>query len=192
MRDLSLHMLDIVQNSVRAEASLVTIQITIDQERDRLTVGIVDDGCGMSEEMVRQVTSPFVTTRTTRSVGLGIPMLKNNAEQSGGDFQITSALGYGTRIEAVFGYRNIDRPPLGDIVGTMLALIAATPEKPDYQLVYTINEAVFTFDLRTIRQSLEGVPLNTPEVLQWIREYLQEGIDEITPEQIESMEGMKA
>ena len=177
MRDLSLHLLDLVQNSVSAGAGLVTVRIQESVRNDLLTVSIIDDGCGMTEEFVRQVKSPFATTRKTRKVGLGIPMLMENARLSGGDLEIVSQVGKGTTLTATFVISHIDRPPLGDLPGTMVTLIVGTPEKPDYVLDYTTDEGNYCFDTREIRAVLDGVPLDTPDVLEWIRQALVEGLE---------------
>lgn len=111
MPEISMNILDVAQNSVRAGARLIGITVAVDEKADTLTVVIEDDGCGMSETQVRQVTDPFFTTRTTRKVGLGVPFFKLAAEASGGSFFITSEEGKGTKVTAVFGYRHIDRMP---------------------------------------------------------------------------------
>ena len=127
MRELSLHILDLAQNSLTANAKRLDILITEDKAGDRLTITLKDDGKGMSPEFLKNVTSPFTTTRTTRKVGLGIPMFKANAELSGGDFDIWSEVGVGTRMTANFVLSSIDRPPLGDMVSTLVTLVIANP-----------------------------------------------------------------
>jgi hypothetical protein len=176
MRDLSLHVLDLVQNSVKAHARLVVVEITADPVRDRLTIVIEDDGDGMSEDLLARVKNPFTTTRTTRKVGLGIPLMEERAALTGGGLTIDSKLGQGTRLETWLGLHHIDRPPLGDLAGTMLSLVLMTPEGPDYVLRVHKPDFDFTFDTREIRQALGDVPLTTPEVVDWMRESLGEGI----------------
>lgn len=176
MRDLSLHILDLVQNSVSAGASVVTVRIGEHKKDDLLSISIIDDGCGMTPEFVEKVKSPFSTTRTTRKVGLGIPMFMENARLSGGDLHIDSQVGKGTELTATFRISSIDRPPLGDLVETMLTLILGTPERPDYVLDYATDQGQYVFDTREIRQVLGDVPLDTPEVLEWMREALCEGL----------------
>lgn len=191
MRDLSLHLLDIAENSVRAEATLVTIRITIDTVRDLLTLAVQDDGYGMSPELLAKVKSPFTTTRTTRPIGLGIPMLMENAQATGGGVEIDSVEGQGTTLTATFGYTHIDRPPLGDLVGTLVTLVAATPDRPDYVLECAYDDKHFTFETAAVRQVLgPEVPLNEPEVLAWIQGSLKEEFDTILPELVEKMEGI--
>lgn len=176
MRDLSLHVLDLVQNSVKANARLVVVEMTMDPVRDRLTLVIQDDGDGMSDELLARVRNPFTTTRTTRKVGLGIPLMEENAELTGGGLTIQSKLGEGTRLEAWLGLRHIDRPPLGDLADTMLSLVLMTPETPDYVLRLHKPDVDFTFDTREIRQALGDVPLTAPDVVDWMRGFLGEGI----------------
>ena len=177
MEELSLHLLDLIQNSVKAGASLVEIIIT--EKAGLLTIILEDNGCGMSEEFLQRVESPFTTTRTTRKVGLGIPLFKQAALMAGGDFSITSAPGKGTRIVATFQLDNIDRAPMGDLAGTMLQQVMSTPASPDYRLEYTVGEDSFEFDTRQIRELLGGVALDSPDVVIWMKDYLTEGIREL-------------
>lgn len=192
MRDLSLHILDIAQNSVRAGAALVEIGLSLDTQADRLTLSIKDDGCGMPPELVAAVTSPFTTTRTTRPVGLGIPMLLVNAQRAGGGLKIQSTPGQGTLLTATMVLSHIDRLPVGDVVGTMVTLIAATPDKPDYALSLALDGSACDFDTRQIRSALEGVSLDTPAVMDWVGDYLRQEIGALMPEKMTMMEGIIA
>ena len=173
MPEISLNILDIVENSTRAGASLVTIEIAVDTAADTMTVVIADDGCGMTQEQVQAVTDPFFTTRKTRKVGLGVPFLKQAAELTGGSFRIESAPGAGTTVTAVFGYSSIDRQPLGDMDGTILTLIDCHPDV-DFLYIYRYNEKSFELDTRQMREILGGVPLNSQDVTEFIRQYLKE------------------
>lgn len=179
MFELSLHILDLVQNSISAGATLVVIEILVDTGRDIMTITIKDDGCGMDEALLARVTSPFATTRTTRKVGLGVPMFKQCAEMCGGTFAIHSTVGVGTELIATFGNSHVDRPPLGDIAATMQSLVLGAPDKPDFALRYALDGREFTFDTREIRQALSGVSLGEPAVLSWIKDALDEGIQEV-------------
>ncbi len=179
MFELSLHILDLVQNSISAGATLVVIEILIDTGRDSMTITIADDGCGMDAQLLSRVTSPFATTRTTRKVGLGVPMFKQCAEMCGGAFVIESTVGIGTKLIASFGYTHVDRPPIGDLAGTMQSLVLGSPVKPDFVLSYAMDGREFQFDTREIRQALGGVSLSEPAVLSWIKEALDEGIREV-------------
>ena len=177
MEELSLHLLDLIQKSVKAGASLIEIIIT--EKAGLLTIELNDNGCGMSEEFLQRVESPFTTTRTTRKVGLGIPLFKQAALMAGGDFGIISRQGEGTRIKASFEINNIDRAPMGDLAGTILGQVLSTPVTPDYRLLYAVEDASFEFDTREIRRQLEGVPLDAPDVIAWMKDYLEEGIREL-------------
>jgi hypothetical protein len=177
MRDISLHILDIAENSLRAGASLIRIGIAADVPGDVLTVTIEDNGSGMSKELLEKVRSPFATTRTTRQVGLGIPLLMAGCESTGGHLDIESAPGRGTKLVAVYGYGHIDRPPLGNIAETVASLALANPQ---VDFVYTASkDKEFEFDTRVIKATLSGVPVTEPSVMAFIREYLEEGTLEV-------------
>ncbi|MBP1754519.1 MAG: Histidine kinase-, gyrase and HSP90-like ATPase [Firmicutes bacterium] len=173
MTEISLNVLDIANNSIRAEASLIEIIIQIQRDSDRLMITIADNGCGMTAEQIQQVEDPFFTTRTTRKVGLGVPFFKMAAESTGGSFHIESTLGVGTRVIAVFGLSHIDRMPLGDMNSTVHTLITLNTQI-DFLYRYCFDDKEFTLDTREFRQILNDVPLNSPEVSAYIKEYLQE------------------
>ena len=184
MRELSLNVMDIAQNSISAGAGLIAIQVEEDRDADTLSISIRDDGRGMTPEQVEHVTDPFFTTRTTRSVGLGVPLFKMEAEMTGGSFSIQSRLGEGTVTTAVFKPSSVDMIPLGDINGTVSMLVLMNPD-----LDFIFQRSLITqegdqreFDLRTtqLREVLGGdVPLNAPDVTQWINEYLAENTAEL-------------
>lgn len=178
MRDLSLHLLDLAQNSIKAGASLVTIRMTVD-ENGWLTFTLMDDGCGMSPELLARVTSPFATTRTTRKVGLGIPMMMENAQRAGGDLTIQSQVGQGTTLTVTYDTRNIDSLPMGDLAGTILSLILVNPDRPDFLFEGKSPKGEGSFDTREVRAVLAGVPLNEPDVTAWMKEALEETINPI-------------
>lgn len=178
MRDLSLHLLDLAQNSIKAGASLVTIRLTV-EGNGWLTLVLEDDGCGMSPELLSRVTSPFATTRTTRKVGLGIPMMMENAQRAGGEMRIESQAGKGTTLTVTYDTRNIDSLPLGDLAGTILSLILANPDTPDFLFEGRTEKGEGCFDTREIRAVLSGVPLNEPEVVAWMKDALNETINPI-------------
>lgn len=177
MKELSLNILDVAENSVKAKATL--IEISISEAYNLLTIILKDDGCGMTEEILKEVSNPFYTTRTTRKVGLGLPLLKMAAEQTGGTFSITSVselvnpIEHGTVVTAVFKTDHIDFTPLGDIVSTIVTLIQG---HPDYDFLFTHNlyEKEIKLDTRELRVVLEGVPLNNYDVIKWIESYLHE------------------
>ena len=175
MRELALHLLDIAQNSVAAGATRIEIGVDEDIRRDLLRMCVKDDGRGMDEAMVARVVDPFVTSRATRKVGLGIPLLKAAAESCNGYLRISSAPGRGTTIEAAFQHSHIDRMPLGDVPGTLYTLIVGWPDIR-WILRYRVDGSTFEFDSQPIRQELGDIPLTEPSVLAFIRESLQEGV----------------
>ncbi len=173
MTEISLNVLDIANNSIRAGADLIEIIIQIQRDQDKLIITIADNGCGMTEDQIRQVEDPFFTTRTTRKVGLGVPFFKMAAQCSGGTFRIESVPGAGTSVVAEFGLSHIDRMPLGDMNSTIHTLITLNTQI-DFLYRYQFDTREFTLDTREFRQILGGVPLNTPEVSDYIKEYLKE------------------
>ncbi len=179
MKEIALHLLDIAENSISAGATLVQINVCIDTTADNLVASVRDNGRGMSEELKNEVSNPFVTSRTTRKVGLGIPFFKSSAMMCDGDFKLESELGYGTYIEATYGLSHIDRPPLGNMAETMLSLVVCNPTV-DFMYTYEVDGQSFVFDTREIRGVLgSDVPLSTPEVMAWLSSCLDEGIEEI-------------
>ena len=173
MRELSLNIMDIAQNSVRAEATLLIIRCALNTAANTLTLETEDNGKGMSEEQIAKVTDPFFTTRTTRKVGMGVPLFKMAAEQTGGSFSIRSTLGKGTVTTAVFHTDSVDMTPLGDINSTVSLLIHSNPEM-DIIFERSVDERSFTLDTRQMRDMLGDVPLNNPDVAMWISSYLEE------------------
>ncbi len=173
MPEISLNILDIAQNSISAKASLIKISVLVSKIRDTLTVLIEDNGCGMTVEQVNKVTDPFYTTRKTRKVGLGIPFFKLAAESTGGSFSITSSVGVGTTVKAVFGFSHIDRMPLGDISSTIHTLIRYNTHI-DFVYQYQVEDRGFELDTREFKQILGDVALDSYEVSEYIKEYLNE------------------
>lgn len=179
MLELSLHILDIVNNSVKAGAKLIEIDINEDVEGNILTILIKDDGCGMDAEFLKDVTNPFKTTRTTRKVGMGISLFKAAAENTGGKLTIESEKGKGTVLKTVFTYNHIDRQPLGDMGETMVPLISGN-ETIDFLYTHTVNGKNFTLDTCEIKQILgTEVSLGSPEIVIWLKDYITEGLEEI-------------
>ena len=176
MRELALNILDIVENSVKANATL--IEIGVSAKDNLLTVSVKDNGKGMSEEFLSKVTDPYTTTRTTRKVGLGLPLLKMEAEMCGGRFSISSKLGVGTIVTTDFQIDHIDRPPLGDLGETMSTLLSGE-DNVDYVLTYSVNDVGFTLDTRELKAGLDGVPISEPEVLLFVKNYIRENISQI-------------
>ena len=178
MTELSLNVLDIANNSVRAGASLIEIDVNIDTLQDNLSLRISDNGCGMTKEQLNKVEDPFYTTRTTRGVGLGIPFMKQAAISTGGGFQMESVSGVGTTVTATFGLSHIDRMPLGDINSTIYTLIIANTQI-DFKYTYGFNGSGFTLDTREVREILGDIPFTIPEVAAYIKEYLRENKQDV-------------
>ena len=178
MRELSLNVMDVAQNSVRAQATLVFITVEDSDKNDSLTITIEHNGCGMTEEQVAQVIDPFFTTRTTRKVGLGVPLFKMSAEQTGGSFSIESEIGRGTKTQASYVKSHVDMTPLGDINSTVSILIRCNPDI-DFVFTHSFDNGSFTLDTRELREVLEGVSLDTPDVVEWIEQFLEEQTENI-------------
>ena len=172
MRELSLNVMDIVQNSISAGASRV--EISICEDADSIVIAISDNGCGMTAEQAANVTNPFFTTRTTRKVGLGVPLFKMEAEMTGGSFEIQSEKGNGTTVTARFVTSHVDMIPLGDINATVLLLVVCNQDR-DFIFHRRIDSREFTLDTRELRRELGNeVALNSPEVVEWMKGYLDE------------------
>ena len=177
MKELSLNILDIVENSTKAQAEFV--EILICESEDLLTITIVDDGVGMTEQTLKSVSDPFYTTRTTRKVGMGIPLFRFAAEQTGGNLSISSVHidsdkeNHGTTVKATFNKKHIDFTPLGDVISTLVTLIQGHPDQ-DFLFEHKMNNKTVSLDTRELRAVLEDVPLDTFEVLIWIKDNLTE------------------
>jgi len=178
MKELSLHILDIVQNSLGAKASLIEIDIEEDIKNDLLIIKIRDNGSGMDPDTIKKVMDPFFTTRTTRKVGLGIPLFAQAAQSCGGGLKIYSKKGKGTEIVASFTLSHIDRAPIGSMADTMVSLIAVWPNV-DFVYKHSVGDRGFTLDTREIKKTLEDVPINNPMVIDWIKEFVNENLKEI-------------
>ena len=178
MRELSLNILDIAQNSLSAGAGLVTLTVDEDSGADSLTLRVEDDGRGMDADTLQRVRDPFYTTRTTRKVGMGIPLFRMAAEMTGGSLDIVSEPGKGTAVTASFSLSHIDRMPLGDMAGTVTALIRLNPGV-DFVYRHTVDGRSFEMDTRELRAQLGDVPLAEPDVMEWIDGYLREQEDSL-------------
>ncbi len=173
MEDLSLHLLDIAENSVDAWAKKIDIAIIESTAEDLFTLSVRDDGRGMDAETLEKVSDPFFTTKSVRSFGLGIPLLKQAAEQCTGSFSIESSPGKGTCTTATFQRSHIDRKPLGNLGATMMVLIGGHPDI-DFSLTYVRDAVCYRFDTAALKEILEGVPINQPDVLILIRDDINE------------------
>jgi len=177
LKEISLHILDIAENSVTAGATQIQIQVAENINNDELVVSIKDNGCGMDADKVRRITDPFVTSRTTRKVGLGIPFFKAAAEACEGSFEISSEVGKGTLVSVKFRHSHIDRMPLGDIKGTILNLLIGNPEIR-WIFRYEYNDNVFEFDSQPVIEILGDVPMSDPQVIKFLRGSISDGIDQ--------------
>lgn len=177
MKELSLNILDIAQNSIKAGAK--NIHILLNEDDEKLSISVKDDGCGMTAEILQRVENPFYTTRTTRNVGMGIPLLKLAAEQTGGEVTIKSisekddSENHGTEITATFFKNHLDFTPLGDIVTTICTLIHGAPDI-DWKYEHVCGEKSVLLDTKQMREILGDVPLDSIEILNWIRQSLTE------------------
>jgi len=176
LRELSLHILDIAVNSIAAGATRISIYVEENQIADRLLIRITDNGKGMSPEMIEKVTNPFVTSRTERNVGLGIPLLKEAAEACNGCLTISSEPGKGTAVEVQFQLSHLDRMPLGDLADTFLALEVGTPEV-HWRFDVKKDDKEFSFDDEIFKRELGDLPLSHPDVIRYLRTTFTEGID---------------
>ena len=175
MKELSLNILDIAENSIAANASIVTIVVTEKINDNILNINIEDNGKGMDKEFLKTVTNPFSTTRKTRKVGMGISLLKMLSEQSNGKFEISSELGVGTIVNASFEHNHIDRPPLGNIEQTISVLVSCNLDV-DFVYKHIYNDNRFKFDTREVKRFVQGIQLNNSDTILWIQEYIRDGI----------------
>jgi len=178
MKDISLHILDIVQNSLSANATMIEISIEESPAENTYWVRIKDNGKGMTPEMAKKVLDPYVTSRTTRKVGLGLPLLMLNTERTGGHLSITSDYGKGTEVEALFVYNNIDRIPLGDMAGTIVLLASANP-LIEFVYTHTVNGEQYIFDTREIKEALDEVSISDNHIFKYLKEMINENLQEI-------------
>jgi len=181
MLTLADHILDIAENSIRAGATLIEISVEEDSHNDLLTLEIKDDGHGMNPDILKRVLDPFYTTKTVRRVGLGLPLLKDAAQRSGGTFRIESQENSGTIVRATFGLHHLDRQPLGAIISIIIILIISNSQV-DFFYKHRHNDRRFGIDTREIRKEIDDVPINHPEVIKYIRGVIEEGLSEIEPE----------
>jgi anti-sigma regulatory factor (Ser/Thr protein kinase) len=178
MKDLALHIMDISQNALRAGATRVEIRLEEDRSSDTLRLCIRDNGRGIAAEMLPRVTDPYTTSRTTRKVGMGLPLLRQNAEQCNGSLSVESEEGKGCTVCARFSASHIDLPPYGDLPGVIFLLIVANPEI-DFRYERITDSAVRVFDTREVREVLEDLPLDHPEVRGHLKSILQAQHEEI-------------
>lgn len=178
MKELSLHILDIVQNSLSANSKLIEIEINENFKDNVYSITITDKGIGMNKELLVNVTDPYYTTRTTRKVGMGISLFKQNAERSGGKLTIDSELGKGTVLEAIFEHNHIDRPQLGDIAGVVV-LTAISNKNIRFIYRHTTDFGKYIFDTDEIKESLGELNINQAKIMSFLKEMIIENLKEI-------------
>ena len=178
MKELSLNILDITQNSVKAGATQISICVTESVKANLVSITIEDNGCGMSQDFLKSVIDPFTTTRTTRKVGLGIPLLRQQALDTDGSFDISSELGKGTTVFSSFRLDHLDRVPIGDVASTVVSLISSNPAIR-YVYKHVTDKGEFTLDTDEIKAQIEDIPIDEPEILMWLQEYLVENLNSI-------------
>jgi hypothetical protein len=181
MQDLSLHILDVAENGITAGATLIRIMVEEDPAADSLTITIEDNGRGMAPELLAKVLDPFVTTRTTRKVGLGLSLFQQSARMAGGDLSIYSAPGAGTKVSVSMKHGHIDRRPMGNMAETLITLIEGNPNV-DFVYIHRKAGKKFRFDTRELRVELEELPVNQPEVVALIQRSIAAGLQELALE----------
>ncbi|MFA8299907.1 MAG: ATP-binding protein [Hyphomicrobiales bacterium] len=178
MKDLSMHIMDIVQNSTRAKAKLIEIYIVESEKKNQLDIVIKDDGMGMDKDMLDNVTDPFTTSRTSRKVGMGLPLFKQSAEQSNGNLSISSQKGVGTIVNVEFELNHFDRPPMGDMAEAISMIITGNP---DFDFVYShiTDKDEYVVDSREVKEAIDGVPISSPDVYNLMKEMIGENLKEL-------------
>jgi anti-sigma regulatory factor (Ser/Thr protein kinase) len=182
MTELALHIMDIMQNSIMANANRIELRIYENLSEDMLLIEIIDNGYGMDSTAINMSIDPFFTTRTTRKVGMGLPLFKQAAEQCQGSFHIESEPGVGTRLVVTMKRSHVDRQPMGDLPGVMSLIVASNPDI-DFVYKHTTEEGEFIFDTKKIKQILEDISITDPKVLRFIREMIRENLAEISMSQ---------
>jgi anti-sigma regulatory factor (Ser/Thr protein kinase) len=172
VKELSLHILDLLQNSVKANATHVQVAITEDLQQNMFSIVIADNGQGINNDLLATVTNPFTTTRTTRRVGLGLSLLKAAAERCNGSLTVQSEAQKGTTVTTIFEHNHIDRAPLGDIVATLMTFLIGNPQV-DLRYHHRVDGNDFEFETETVKQELGDLPLTEPSVVNFLTEYLQ-------------------
>jgi hypothetical protein len=175
MKELTLHILDLIQNTIEAESTVTKLEIEEDTQANSLIIRVIDNGRGMDENLQQLVIDPFTTTRTTRRIGLGLPLMDMSSKMCGGYLKIDSKLGEGTTIEAMYQHDHIDRPPMGSLVDTIKTILVGNPVL-NFFYRHTVNGKKFSLSSKEIAEELGGIDFSHPEVLTWLHEYLTENI----------------
>ena len=178
MRELSLHIMDVMENGIAAGATLITLKISEDTKGNLLRISIADNGAGIPEEMLEKVLDPFYTTRTTRRVGLGLSLFREASRRCEGEFGINSKEGEGTEVSASFRLDHIDLAPMGDVVGSLTSLIVGNAQV-DFVYTHEVDGKVFKLDTREVKQELDGVEITHPNVIKFLGDLIRESLAEI-------------
>ncbi|WP_425060592.1 hypothetical protein SCACP_13220 [Sporomusa carbonis] len=175
MREMSLHILDLVQNSIEAGATLVKLEIIEDFATDVLLIRVSDNGRGMDEKLRQLVIDPFITTRTTRRIGLGLPLMDMSSQRCGGYLKVESKPGQGTVVEAKYRHSHLDRPPMGNLVETIKTILVTNPTL-NFLYHHIVNDRSLWISSQELANILDGIPLTHPDILIWLHEYLSDNI----------------
>jgi hypothetical protein len=175
MREISLHILDLVQNSIEAGATQVELEIVEDLVKDSMIIRLSDNGRGMNEKLRQLVIDPFITTRTTRRIGLGLPLMDMSTKRCGGYLRLDSTPGKGTVVEAMYQHSHFDRPPMGNLVETIKSILVANPAL-HFLYNHTVNDRSISVSSQELANILDGIPLTQPDVLIWLHGYLSDNI----------------
>jgi hypothetical protein len=178
LREMSLHIMDIIENGIAAQADLVTLSIVEDRKDNSLRITITDNGRGIPAETLDKVLDPFYTTRKTRDVGLGLSLFRETSKRCDGNFDIISTVGKGTRVEASFRIDHIDLPPMGELSMSLTALIMGNPDV-DFDYTHVVDGEIFHLDTRQVKDELEGLEINHPQVIQYIADVMRESLAEL-------------
>lgn len=173
-----MHILDIAENSIKAKAKNIKIKFNENMKNDKTTLEISDDGKGMNKKTLNRALDPFFTTKNTRTVGLGLSLLSEAAKAANGTFSIKSKPGKGTHLKAVFQTSHIDKKPIGDMASTLISIISGHPEV-NLVYIHKFNGKKYILDTKKIKSQLNGIRINSPEVLQIIKSKIKKGIDSI-------------
>lgn len=185
MRELSLHIMDMIENSLGARASLIEVSVSENRNANRLEIRIKDNGRGIPAHLLKEVTNPFFTTRTTRRVGLGLSLLKEAAKRCNGDFMVQSEEGHGTEVCASFERDHIDLAPMGDVGGSLTGLMMGNPDV-DFLYTHEVDGRVFRLDTREVKRELEDVPISNPRVIVHLAKMIRESLAEILKGELDS------
>lgn len=175
MRELSLHIMDIIENALDAGATLITLLVVRDQKNNWLRISIGDNGRGIPEKMLKKVLDPFYTTRVTRRVGFGLSLLREATKRCDGEFSITSSEGKGTQVDASFRLDHIDLTPMGDLASSITGLIMGNSEV-DFVYTYRVDGKEFHLDTRQVREELDGLPITHPKVIKYLASVIRESL----------------